>query len=337
MRARITAVAAHLPERTVTSAEVEARVAAESATADGGYRPHPTIVERMTGIRTRHVMRDDEQASDLAVAAARDVLARRGVQAAGIDLLVFGSASQDLIEPATAHIVAAKLGATCPVFDVKNACNSFLNGLQTADALIRTGQHERVLVCTGESPSRAIRWRVRDRAQFVDAFAGYTLSDGGAAMLVEAAPDGGIFYRGFAAVSSAWRIGTLPAGGSMHPRDPDRTYFSGDGRRLKDAFVANGAEIFTTALQKTGLTWDDFAVIAVHQVTLPYLEVLRSILGIPSERLVVTLPGHGNVASASLPLQIATALDGGRCGPGDRVALIGLAGGVSLGVMFAEL
>lgn len=341
MRARITAVAAHLPERTVTSAEVEARVAAESAAGDGGpgggYRPHPTIVERMTGIRTRHVMRDDEQASDLAAAAARDVLARRGLHAESVDLLVFGSASQDLIEPATAHIVADKLGAACPVFDVKNACNSFLNGLQVADALIRTGQHERVLVCTGETPSRAIRWKVRDRAQFVDAFAGYTLSDAGAAALVEAAPDGGIFYRDFAAVSGAWRIGTLPAGGSMHPRDPDKTYFSGDGRRLKDAFLAGGTEIFTTALQKTGLTWDDFAAVAVHQVTLPYLEVLRSVLGIPPGRLVVTLPEHGNVASASLPLQLATALDQGRCGPGDRVALIGLAGGISLGVLFAEL
>ncbi|TDC68828.1 ketoacyl-ACP synthase III [Actinomadura sp. GC306] len=336
MRARIAAVAAHLPERTVTSAEVEARIAAESA-ADGGYRPHPTIVERMTGIRARHVMRDDEQASDLAVAAARDVLAQRGLQPAGVDLLIFGSASQDLIEPATAHIVAAKLGAACPVFDVKNACNSFLNGLQMADALIRTGQHERVLVCTGESPSRAVRWKVRDRAQFVDAFAGYTLSDGGAAALVEAAPDGGIFYRDFAAVSSAWRVGTLPAGGSMHPRDPEYTYFSGDGRRLKDAFLAGGSEIFTTALEKTGLAWDDFAVVAVHQVTVPYLEVLRSVLGVPADRLVVTLPEHGNVASASLPLQLATALAEGRCGPGDRVAMIGLAGGISLGVLFAEL
>ncbi|GAA0218592.1 ketoacyl-ACP synthase III [Actinomadura nitritigenes] len=333
MRARITAVAAHLPPRVLTSAEVEARVAAESP----GYRPHPTIVERMTGIRARHVMDDGEQASDLAVAAARRALDRRGIGAGAVDLLIFGSASQDLIEPATAHIAAAKLGASCPVFDIKNACNSFLNALQTADALIRTGQHERVLVCTGESPSRAIRWTVRDRAQFADAFAGYTLSDGGAAMLVEAAPDGGIFYRDFAAVSSAWRIGTLPAGGSMHPRDPEYAYFSGDGRRLKDAFLAAGPEIFANALTKTGLTWDDFAVVAVHQVTLPYLEVLRETLGVPPDRLVVTLPEHGNVASASLPLQLDTAIAEGRCGPGDRVALIGLAGGVSLGVMFAEL
>jgi 3-oxoacyl-(acyl-carrier-protein) synthase III len=333
IRARIAGVAAHLPERTVTSTEVEARVAAES----DGYRPHPTIVERMTGIRARHVMRDDQQASDLAVEAARKLLADAGTAAEDLDLLIFGSASQDLIEPATAHIVAAKLGAACPVFDVKNACNSFLNALQTADALIRTGQHRRVLVCGGETPSRAIRWKVRDRAQFVDAFAGYTLSDAGAAMLLEAAPGGGIFYRDFAAVSTAWDIGTLPAGGSMHPRDPEHSYFSGDGRRLKDAFLSNGPEIFVRALKNTGLTWDDFAVVAVHQVTMPYLDVLRAVLGIPADRLVVTLPDHGNVASATLPLQLATAIGEGRCGPGDRVAMVGLAGGVSLGVTFAEL
>ncbi|MCD0448210.1 ketoacyl-ACP synthase III [Actinocorallia sp. API 0066] len=324
MRARIAGVAAYLPEHTVSSAEVEARV--------GPYRPHPTIVERMTGIRARHVMRADQQASDLAVEAAAKLLADSGERP---DLLVFGSASQDLIEPATAHIVAAKLGLTCPVFDVKNACNSFLNGMQVADALIRTGAYRRVLVCTGESPSRAVRWEVRDRAQFVDAFAGYTLSDGGAAMLLEAAPTG-LFAFDFAAVSASWQVGTLPAGGSMHPRDPDYTYFSGDGRKLKDAFLGRGPDLWLDALDRHGLTWDDFKVVLVHQVTVPYLETLRAILGIPADRLVVTLPEHGNVASATMPLQLAQAVAEGRLTPGDKVAFVGLAGGVSLGVAFAE-
>ncbi|GAA2722299.1 ketoacyl-ACP synthase III [Actinocorallia aurantiaca] len=324
MRARIAGVAAYLPERTVTSAEVEARI--------GPYRPHPTIVERMTGIRSRHVLRDDQQASDLAVEAAAKLLAEAGEEP---DLLIFGSASQDLIEPATAHIVAAKLGLTCPVFDVKNACNSFLNGMQIADALIRTGQYRRVLVCSGETPSRATRWEVRDRTQFVDAFAGYTLSDGGAAMLLEAAP-AGLFEFRFDAVSSAWRIGTLPAGGSMHPRDPEYSYFSGDGRKLKDAFLGKGPELWLDALDRHGLTWEDFAVVLVHQVTLPYLEIMRTVLGIPADRLVVTLPEHGNVASASMPLQLATAVAEGRLAPGDKIAFVGLAGGVSLGVAFAE-
>jgi 3-oxoacyl-(acyl-carrier-protein) synthase III len=333
MRARIRGVAAYLPARTLSSREVEEHVARES----DGYVPNRSIVERMTGIRARHVARGDQQASDLAVAAAEKLLANEGVDAGEIDLLIFGSASQDLVEPATGHITAAKLGARCPVFDVKNACNSFLNALQTADALIRTGQYERVLVCTGEVPSRAIRWRVRDRAQFADAFAGYTLSDAGAALLLERAPAGGVFYRDFAAESRAWDIGTLPGGGTMHPRDPDFGYFAGDGRRLKEAFLAAGPDLFLDALRETGLTWDDFAVVCVHQVTMPYLHALRGVLGIPADKLVVTLPDHGNMASATLPLQLATALEDGRCARGDRVAFVGLGGGVSLGVVFAEL
>ncbi|BCJ73042.1 3-oxoacyl-ACP synthase [Catellatospora sp. IY07-71] len=333
MRARIAGVAAYLPPGRVDSAAVEQRIVAGS----DGFRPLPNIVERLTGIRHRHYADDDVQASDLAVAAAEKLLADRGLSARDVDLIVFGSASQDLIEPATAHIVAAKLGASCPVFDVKNACNSFLNGVQLAEALITTGQHRRVLVCTGEVPSRAVRWQVRDRAQFADAFAGYTLSDGGAAMLLEAAETGGILHRRFAADSTAWELGTLPAGGTMRPRDPDATYFSGDARRMRDAFLRAGPGMFLAMLSDVGLSWADFAVVCVHQVTLPYLETLREGLGIPADRLVVTLPEHGNLASVTLPLQLATAIQDGRCGPGDRVALIGLAGGVSVGVMFAEL
>jgi acyl-CoA:acyl-CoA alkyltransferase len=333
MSTRITGVAAALPHRRVSSAEVERRVAASS----DGFVPYATIVERMTGIRYRHVAPEDCQASDLACSAAAKLLANLGLEPGDLDLIVFGSASQDLVEPATAHIVAAKLGARCPVFDVKNACNSFLNGMQVADALIATGQYRRVLVCSGEVPSRAVRWRVRDRAQFVDAFAGYTLSDGGAAMLLERGDGGGVFHRRFVADSTAWDVGTLPAGGSMYPRDLDRTYFSGDGRKLQGAFLRLGPGIFDEALAETGLTWSDFAVVAVHQVALPYLEVLRAGLGIPADRLVVTLPEHGNLASVTLPLQLSVAIEEGRCGPGDRVALIGLAGGISLGLMFATL
>jgi acyl-CoA:acyl-CoA alkyltransferase len=333
MRARIMGAAAYLPPRRMSSRQVEQCIAA----ASDGFVPHATIVERMTGIRQRHVAAADQQASDLAAAAAAKLLADKGIAPSDVDLLVFASASQDLVEPATAHIVAAKLGLACPVFDVKNACNSFLNGLQVADALIRAGQYRTVVVCTGETPSRAVRWRVRDRAQFVDAFAGYTLSDGGAAVLLQRADTGGIFHVDFVADSSMWDAGTLPAGGSMHPRDDEYTYFRGDGRKLRDAFLRIGRQIFTDALAKTGLSWRDFAAVFVHQVTMPYLEVLREVLGIPAGKLVVTLADHGNLASATLPLQLAYAIEAGRCRPGDKISFIGLAGGVSLGIVFAEL
>jgi acyl-CoA:acyl-CoA alkyltransferase len=333
VRARIAGVATFLPEQRLTSREVEERVARESP----GFAPRAGIVEAMTGIRARSVAAPDVQASDLAVAASAKLLAETGTDAADLDLVLFASASQDMAEPATAHMVCAKLGARCPTFDVKNACNSLLNGIQVAEALILAGQHRRVLVTTGETPSRAIRWRVRDFAQFVEAFPGYTLADAGAAVLLERAPSGGIFHRSFVADSTQWSVGTLPGGGSAHPRDPDATYFRMDGPALRRAFQSLGRGPLDAALAATGLGWDDFAAVCVHQVTVPYLRTFVEGSAIPAERLVVTLPEHGNLASASLAFGLATALEQGRAGPGDRVALIGLAGGVSLGVLFAEL
>ena len=329
MASRITRVAAALPERVRSSAEVEAMIE--------GFRPPARIVERVSGVRNRHVAADDEIASDLAVAASRKVLANTGTDPAGIDLLLFGSASQDMAEPATAHVVAAKLGLACPVMDVKNACNSLLNAVQVADALITAGQHDRVLVCTGEVPSRAIRWRVRDGAQFAESFPGYTLSDGGAALLVERSTGPGVLHVRFTADSTAWDIGTLPGGGSAHPRDVEYTYFRADGARLRAAFQRLDTSLLPDALAATGLTWDDLAVVCAHQVTVADLHRFTAATGIPPDRLVVTLPEHGNLASVTLPLQLATAIEQGRCGPGDTVALIGLAGGISLGIMVVRL
>lgn len=333
--AHIAAVSAYLPQHWASSRDVEAQIA-----GSGPYRPRPGVIEKVTGIRRRCWAPPDWQASDLAVAAAEKLLAEAGRGAADIDLLIFASAGQDMVEPATAHIVAAKLGVHCPVFDVKNACNSLLNAMQVADALIRTGQHRRVLVCTGEVPSRAIRWQVRDRAQFVEAFPGYTLADSGAALLLEATAPlkaGGIFHRSFSAESSAWEVGTLPGGGTAHPRDPEYTYYRMDGRRLLAAFEGLGPGLLHAALATTGLAWADFAAICVHQVSMPYLRTFCRLAQVPMDRVVVSLPDYGNLASATLPFQLATAVERGTCGPGDRVALIGLAGGVSLGVIFARL
>lgn len=333
--ARIAGVSAYLPERRASSKEVEAQIAAA-----GPYRPRSGVIEKVTGIRQRCWAPPDRQASDLAVAATEKLLADLGLVITDVDLLIFASAGQDMVEPATAHMVASKLGARCPVFDVKNACNSMLNGIQVADALIRTGQHRRVLVCTGEIPSRAIRWHVRDRAQFVEAFPGFTLADSGAAVLLEAGTPltgGGIFHRSFSADSTAWDVGTLPGGGTVHPRDPEYSYYRMDGRRLLEAFEGLGPGLLNQALATTGLAWTDFAAICVHQVSMPYLRKFCAVAAVPMDRVVISLPEYGNLASATLPFQLATAIERGKCGPGDRIALIGLAGGVSLGIVFARL
>ena len=355
--ARIAQVAVYLPERTRDVADAER----ELHRRNPKVAPRLPMVSRLTGVRRVHVADEDQQASDLAVAASRTVLDRAGLGPEDVDLLIFASATQDMIEPATSHITAAKLGVRAPVMDVKNACNSVLNGIEVAEALIGTGRYRRVLVACGEMPTRGVRWDVPDRRTYAMSAAGYTMSDAGAAVLVEATGAGGapgrvdgfeddlaaelaglvepaarpsgILGSAFAAESQHWDVGMLPGGGTVNPRDPERSYFEIDGSRLREAFDAFGSGPVDEALAAAGVTMDDVALVAVHQVAVTYLADVHRTLGVPADRTIVTVADHGNIASATLPLQLAVALESGRLERGDVVLLLGLAGGVSMGAM----
>ncbi|HWH97886.1 MAG TPA: ketoacyl-ACP synthase III, partial [Pseudolysinimonas sp.] len=179
---RIAGLGVHLPERVRATTETEQRLRAENP----GMKLATGLISRMTGVERVHIAPDDWQASDLAVAASRQALDE---SPGDIDLVLFTAAAQDLVEPATSHIVAAKLELNAPVMDVKNACNSVLNGMQVADALIRTGQYRRVLVASGEKTSVSVRWKLNDPKQFVPSFPGYVMGDAGAAVVLEASDD----------------------------------------------------------------------------------------------------------------------------------------------------
>ncbi|MEO6533735.1 MAG: ketoacyl-ACP synthase III [Pseudolysinimonas sp.] len=329
---RVAALGVHLPERTRSTVETER----ELRSRNPGLRLATGLIARMTGVESVHVKPDDWQASDLAVAAARDALEE---SPGAVDLVLFASASQDLVEPATSHIVAAKLGIDAPVMDVKNACNSVLNAIQVGDALIRTGQYRRVLIASGEGPSVAVRWKLRDHAQFISSFPGYTMSDGGAAVVLEACADDevGVLETRFRAVSRHWSIGTLPGGGTMRPHDLDAAFFDMDGRGLQRAFLELGPEPVLELLAARGLSWQDFSLVAIHQVAVPYLPPIFERLGVPTDRTIVTVAEHGNLASATLPLQLSLARSSGMIEPGGLALLIGLAGGISLGLAVVRL
>ncbi|MFI0743007.1 3-oxoacyl-ACP synthase III family protein [Streptomyces sp. NPDC021100] len=204
VRARLLATAVHLPASYRVMDETRDRIARSGS----AYVPPPGLLEDLTGVQGVHEKGEGEQASDLAAIAARKALSTAGAGIDEVDLLLFASCSQDLIEPATAHITAAKLGATCPAFDVKNACNSVLNGIETAAAFIETGRYRTVLIASGEAPTLATRWDVPDHEAFLRAMPGYTLSDAGAALLLTATPatdtGPGVLATVFGADSTAW-------------------------------------------------------------------------------------------------------------------------------------
>lgn len=340
---KIAAVGSYLPETTRSTEETEQRLLERNP----GLNLPLGLIHRLTGVRRVHLRPDGWQTSDLAVAAARDALSGRDE---AIELLIFASASQDLIEPATSHIVAAKLGLSCPVMDVKNACNSVLNALQVADALIRTGQYGRVLIVSGEQPSHAVRWDLESKEQFLRSFPGYTMSDGGAAVILErtelpAQQDGQasppmtphLLGGHFVAESKHWQVGTLGTGGSMDPHAAHGSYFDMDGAALRQAFLDLGPEPVAKGLRTLGVELAQLDLLAIHQVAAPMLAPIMETLGISTARCVDTVAEHGNLASVTLPLQLQLGWKSGQLQPGSLVGMIGLAGGISLGLMVARL
>ncbi|MDT9686974.1 3-oxoacyl-[acyl-carrier-protein] synthase III C-terminal domain-containing protein [Streptomyces sp. P9(2023)] len=306
------------------------------------FVPPHRVLEDLTGIRGVHVREPGEQASDLAVAAARKAMAEAGAGTADVDLLLFASCCQDLIEPATAHIVAAKLGLGCPAFDVKNACNSVLNALEVAGAFIECGRYRTVLIACGETPTMATRWHLPDEDTFIRALPGYTLSDAGAALLLTAGPAGendpGLITTVFGAHSAAWNACTVESGGSLHyrPVDDEPTYVRLNGDFLRDTVL----DLAPMALEHARSELESVrrsAFIAFHQISRRHYDEMCDGLDLPADRCLPAVVDHGNTASASLPLQLVRAREADRVEPGDQVALIGMASGFSAGLALIRL
>jgi 3-oxoacyl-[acyl-carrier-protein] synthase III len=322
-RVGITATGSHLPAQRLSTPDLQDRVCAAS-----GVRLPAGVFESITGITARRIARPDEYASELAVSAARQALARADLDPLDIDLLLFASATRDVAEPATAHIVQDELGAIGHCFDLSNACNSFVNGMDVGRSMILAGRARRVLVVTGETPTRSMRWEVDSLEQARSAFAGFTFGDAGAAVVLEPVEGGGFLDIDSVTHSEHWRVGGVAGGGSRHPRGDEHTYFHGDGQGLRDVFEKIGTGIFDNLWARTGWGWHDFAKVLVHQVTMPYLDRFIEVTGVPRDKLEVTLPEFGNMASATLGVQLS------RVEPalqsGERLLFVGLGGGVSM-------
>lgn len=331
-RSAVAGVGTYLPERVMTTADVEVRLRERCGAPE--LLPRFASMLGRSGVVERRYIDPADDVSDLAVRAARSALSDAGVAAEDVPLLIFASGSQDLIEPATAHLVNLKLGGAKTVFDVKNACNSFLNGLQVADAMIRSGSFERALVCTGEAPSLAVNWSVRTRHELREAFAGYTLGDAGAAVVLEARTDGaGIEHVSFRSGSRHWDLCTVRGGGSMHEYAPEHRWFRGDGNVMRAAFEEWGRTALDEMLEPTGTVVEDYDVVLVHQVTGAFFEAFLDVSRIPVERTVPIVDRLGNIASASIPVQLERARASGRLTSGAKVLVVGLGAGISLGLM----
>lgn len=307
-----------LPARVVTNQELESMV----DTTD------EWIVQR-TGIRQRYLAGEGETTASLGEAAAREALDRAGLVIDDIDLIIVATSTPDNTFPATAVNIQHRLGMKHGVgFDLQAVCSGFVFALTTADAYIRTGLAKRVLVIGAETFSRILDWT--DRTTCV------LFGDGAGAIILEAAEsEGTIADRGVLTTK-------LRSDGSNKEKlyvdgGPSTTGTVGQlrmqGREVFKHAVGMITDVVEAAFEATGTTADDVDWLVPHQANIRIIDGSAKKLGIPLEKVVVTVDQHGNTSAASIPLALAVAAGDGRIKQGDLVLLEAMGGGFTWGAV----
>ena len=320
IRSVVTGSGSALPRTAVSNADLAERV----DTSD------EWIVER-TGIRQRYIAEPDETTSTLAIEASRKALEAAGIEAKDIDLIVLATATPDQTFPATATIVQHALGCNGGIaFDVAAVCSGFLYALASADSMLRTGMAKRALVIGAETFSRILDWE--DRTTCV------LFGDGAGAIVLEArdvAEDGpGVLATRLHADGEHNELLYVDGG-------PSTTQTVGKlrmrGREVFRHAVVNLASVLEATLAEAGFTPDDLDWVVPHQANARILDATARKLGLPPEKVIVTVDRHANTSAASVPLAFDAGVKDGRIKPGDLVMFEAMGGGFTWGASLVRL
>lgn len=323
-RVKIAEIASYLPAQKIDNKDLIKRINKNRPTALTAE-----MLERLFGIKERRFATAEEQVSDLATKAALPIVEKVGREQ--IDFLIFAAACSDLIEPATCNIIQNKLGLTCPAMDIKNACNSFVSAIHAASAFIQAGIYNNVLIVNGEKLSNAINFNIRDTEHLKRSLAAFSLGDAGVAALITASEDeSGFYHQDFLTVGKHWDLCTIQGGGSMYPHDVSKNYFEGKTAALKDVILNEAKDFIQQAFQRANWSPTDVQHLITHQVSMPTFPVVAEAIGVPVERSISTFEYYGNNAAASIPLALHQAIEADIFKKGDKIAIVGLAAGVSV-------
>ena len=315
-RSVVAGCGSYLPDQVLTNHELAQRV----DTSD------EWIVQR-TGITQRHIAAEGEKTSDLALAASRRALAAAGMGADEVDLIVLATATPDETFPSTATRVQAALGMTRgAAFDVQAVCSGFVYALNIADNFLRLGQAQTALVIGAETFSRILDWN--DRTTCV------LFGDGAGAVVLRAADGtGGSSDRGVLS-------NCIHSDGRQHDLlyvdgGPSSTgtvgYLRMEGQEVFKHAVRHLSTVIDEALELAGLGSEDVDWLVPHQANKRIIASTARKLGLPEEKIVMTIERHANTSAASIPLALSVAVDDGRVRRGDLVVLEAMGGGFTWG------
>jgi len=288
------------------------------------------IVER-TGMRERRIAPPEMPTSDMAARAARQALAAADLTPADIDAFVVATETGDYLFPATASLVAARLGAIGKAaFDIQIACSGFVYALCATASMVRAGVFRRVLVIGAEKVSAITDYQDRSTA--------ILFGDGAGAVIVERANDNSFLSCELGADGTQPELLYIPAGGTLEPLTAQglterRHCMRMQGREIFRFAVTKMAESSLIALNRAGLTTDDLAYMIPHQANKRIMDATAKQLGLPAQRVLVNIERYGNTSAASIPIALSEAVAAGKIHRGDALLFVAFGGGLSWGAL----
>ena len=319
-RAAITAVGKYLPERRLTNADLEKMV----DTSDEWIRSR-------TGISERRILGEGLGSAHMAVHAAQQALAQRGVAPEEIDLIIVSTVTPDMMFPATACLVQDAIGAKRAWgFDLSAACCGFLYAFAVGAKFVETGAHRKVLVIGSDKMSSIIDYT--DRATCV------LFGDGAGAVLLEPTDDPAMGLQDFLfqVDGSGGKHLHMPGGGSLSPPthetvDQKMHFVRQDGRAVFKFAVPSMAEVSAEILRRNRLTGEDLALFVPHQANARIIEAAAGRLGIGGDKVVLNIDRYGNTTCGTIPIGLTEAVEEGRLKKGDLVVLASAGAGFTWG------
>ncbi|MDB5252918.1 MAG: 3-oxoacyl-ACP synthase [Flaviaesturariibacter sp.] len=321
--AAITAIGGYVPETKLTNADLETMV----DTNDEWIRTR-------TGIEERRILRGEGLGtSDLAVPVVKQICEKRGISPEEIDCIICCTVTPDMVFPATANVIADKVGAkNCWGFDLQAACSGFLYGVTTGAALIESRRYKKVIVVGADKMSSIIDYSDRQTC--------IIFGDGAGGILLEPNTDGfGILDSILKSDGSGRQYLHMKAGGSVRPASAETVankehFVYQEGQSVFKFAVKGMADVSAELLERNGMTGDDIAWLVPHQANKRIIDATASRIGLPSEKVMLNIQKYGNTTAATIPLCLwewRTQLN-----KGDNIVLAAFGGGFTWGATLVK-
>jgi 3-oxoacyl-[acyl-carrier-protein] synthase-3 len=324
-RVGVIGLGSYLPEKILSNADLEKMV----DTTD------QWIVER-TGIRLRHIAREDQATSDLAIEASRRALADSGLSASALDLIIVATVTPDMAFPSTSCIVQEHLGAfEAACFDLNAACTGWLYAMDVAWQCIRVGRYRNALVIGAEKLTAITDWEDRNTCVL--------FGDGAGAAILGQTTDGSEIISSCLGADGRWdKLLYLPGGGSRTPAshatvDQRLHYLKMEGKEVFKQAVTAMVQSAKAALERARMSVEEVTCVIPHQANLRIMQAVAKKMGVPFEKFYIAIDHCGNLSAASIPIALDEAVKKGKLARGDTVLLVAFGGGFTWGAMVVRI